>query len=203
MRTWHLIWSMHFPPNDWSRRNENICQLREKNICENSQKYLCKTTRTLHIVPEVRAPGWSASSRGRAKTASCVSRLLTVGGSTGGDSGTTGLCAGHLSPPHGYPAHSDTDGRHTQLFQVCFNHVIFQSLNSFGFFAYEYTSWWIYFNRNDKTLLLSSIRFYENWTKKWPPWGYKNVFSKCACVCLKLLQCPAKGRRLSGWWNEN
>ena len=64
-------------------------------------------------------------------------------------------CAGHPSPSRGYPAHSDTDGRHTQLFQVCFNHVIFQSLNSFGFFAYEYTSWWIYFNRNDKTLLLS------------------------------------------------
>ena len=38
MRTWHLI--MHFPPNDWSRRNENICQLLEK-ISVKTCKNIC------------------------------------------------------------------------------------------------------------------------------------------------------------------
>ena len=204
MRTWHLIWSMHFPPNDWSRRNENICQLREK-IFVKTRKNIC----VRQLVPCTLSPR-SGRRDGPPHLAgalrlrpACSDSWQWVGARVAGRGPLAYVPATTRRTSLGYPAHSDTDGRHTQLFQVCFNHVIFQSLNSFGFFAYEYTSWWIYFNRNDKTLPLSSIRFYENWTKKWPPWGYKNVFSKCACVCLKLLQCPAKGRRLSGWWNEN
>ena len=144
MRTWHLI--MHFPPNDWSRRNENICQLLEKISVKT-----CKNICVRQLVPCTLSP-----RSGRRDGPPHLAGALRLSPACPGSWQWVGArCAGHPSPSRGYPAHSDTDGRHTQLFQVCFNHVIFQSLNSFGFFAYEYTSWWIYFNRNDKTLLLS------------------------------------------------